>query len=146
MDRPPPHVHGKEGLLSPAAAFDRPPTVPSAHALAALIGLGLFCTAAALALYGALISEVGPGRALVVTYLNPVVALALGVGILGERAGPGAVAGLALILCGAWFATDGRLPQLARLSTQSRRMRMRHRGAPSQTGRATSVPHAARGT
>jgi drug/metabolite transporter (DMT)-like permease len=35
--------------------------------------------------YGALVSEVGPGRALVVTYLNPVVALTLGVGILGER-------------------------------------------------------------
>ena len=39
-------------LLSPTAAFDRPSAAPSAHALAALIALGLFCTAAALALYG----------------------------------------------------------------------------------------------
>jgi len=57
------------------------------------------------------------GRALVVTNLNPVVALALGVGLLGERPGAGAVAGLALILAGAWFATDGRLPKLASRST-----------------------------
>jgi drug/metabolite transporter (DMT)-like permease len=133
-------------LLSPAAAFERPSVVPSAHALVALIGLGLFCTAAALALYAALVSEVGAGRALVVTYLNPVVALALGVGILGERPGAGAVAGLALILCGAWFATDGRLPRLVRLSTQSRRMRLQYRGALTQTGPATRVPHAVRGT
>jgi len=97
-------------LLSAAAAFDRPSAAPSANALAALIGLGLFCTAAALALYAALVAEVGAGRALVVTYLNPVVALALGVGILGEHPGPGALAGLAVILCGAWLATAGRLP------------------------------------
>jgi EamA-like transporter family len=77
-----------------------------------LIGLGLFCTAAALALYAALVVEVGAGRALVVTYLNPLVALALGISILGEHPGTGALAGLALILCGAWFATDGRLPRL----------------------------------
>lgn len=133
-------------LLSPAAAFERPSAAPSAHALAALIGLGLFCTAAALALYAALVAEVGAGRALVVTYLNPVVALALGVGILRERPGAGALAGLALILCGAWFATDGRRPRLARPSTQSRPTRMQHRGALSQTERAMSVPHAARGT
>jgi drug/metabolite transporter (DMT)-like permease len=107
-------------LLSPAAALDRPAAAPSTHALSALIGLGLFCTAAALALYAALVAEAGAGRALVVTFLNPVVALALGICILGERPGAGAVAGLALILCGAWFATDSRLPRLARLPTPSR--------------------------
>jgi drug/metabolite transporter (DMT)-like permease len=103
-------------LLSPAAAFDRPAAVPSAHALAALIGLGLFCTAAALGLYAALVAEVGTGRALVVTYLNPVVAFALGVGILGEQPGAGALAGLALILTGAWSrpTSDSRASPAAR--------------------------------
>ena len=57
-----------------------------------------------------LIREVGPGRALVITYVNPVVAVALGVAILGERPGAGAVAGLLLILAGSWLSTDGRLP------------------------------------
>jgi hypothetical protein len=38
------------------------------------------------------------------------VAVALGVTILGERPGAGAVAGLLLILAGSWLSTDGRLP------------------------------------
>lgn len=132
-------------LLSPAAALERPAAAPSAHALAARIGLGLFCTAAALALYAALVTEVGAGRALVVTYLNPVVALALGISVLGEHTGAGALAGLALILCGARFATDGRPSSLARLSTPSRPTRLQHRWAFSHAGRAISVPHSARG-
>ena len=72
--------------------------------------LGLFCTAAAFVFYGALVAEAGPGRALVITYVAPVVAVALGVAVLGERPGSGAVAGLLLILAGSWLSTDGRLP------------------------------------
>jgi len=95
-------------LLTPVVAFDPPTDLPSGTALAALLGLGLLCTAAALALYGALVAEVGAGRALVVTYVNPLVAVALGMAILGERPGLGAGAGLVLILGGSWFATGGR--------------------------------------
>ena len=50
------------------------------------------------------------GRALVITYINPVVAVGLGVAILDERPGAGAIAGLLLILAGSWLSTDGRLP------------------------------------
>ncbi len=50
-----------------------------------------------------LITEVGAGKALVVTYINPVIAVALGVAILGERPGAGAIAGLLLILAGSWL-------------------------------------------
>ena len=71
---------------------------------------GLLCTAAAFVVFGRLIAEIGPGRALVITYVNPVVALALGMAVLGERPGPGAIAGLLLILAGSWLSTDGRLP------------------------------------
>ena len=49
-------------------------------------------------------------RAIVITYVSPVVAVALGVTVLGESLGAGAVAGLLLILAGSWLATDGRLP------------------------------------
>ncbi|MEA2403740.1 MAG: hypothetical protein QOE08_387 [Thermoleophilaceae bacterium] len=45
-----------------------------------------------------------------ITYVNPVVAVALGVAILDERPGAGAIAGLLLILAGSWLSTDGRLP------------------------------------
>jgi drug/metabolite transporter (DMT)-like permease len=56
------------------------------------------------------VSEVGAGRAVVITYVAPVVALALGVAVLGESPGPGAVVGLLLILAGSWISTDGRMP------------------------------------
>ena len=96
-------------FLAPLAAADPPTRLPSATAIVAIVVLGLLCTAAALVLYGVLIADVGARRALVVTYVNPVVAVALGVAILGEHPGGGAVAGLVLILAGTWLSTDGRL-------------------------------------
>ena len=42
-----------------------------------------------------------------ITYVAPVVAVALGVAVLGERPGVGAVAGLLLILAGSWLSTGG---------------------------------------
>ena len=45
-----------------------------------------------------------------ITYVAPVVAVALGVAVLDERPGAGAIAGLLLILAGSWLATGGRLP------------------------------------
>ena len=74
------------------------------------IVLGLLCTAAAFVIFTVLIREAGTSRATVITYVNPVVAVALGVSLLGERPGAGAVAGLLLILAGSWLSTDGRLP------------------------------------
>jgi drug/metabolite transporter (DMT)-like permease len=68
------------------------------------------CTAIAFLIFFRLITEVGPARATVITYINPVVALALGVAILGESVTAGAVVGLLLILAGSWLSTDGRLP------------------------------------
>jgi hypothetical protein len=104
--------------------------------------LGLFCTAAAFVLYGALVAEVGAGRALVVTYVNPVVAVGLGVAVLGERPGTGAVAGLLLILAGSWLSTDGRLPPgLAALVTRGRRPE-----ATDQAGTARAVASSERQT
>jgi drug/metabolite transporter (DMT)-like permease len=97
-------------FLTPAVALDPPSARLTAEAIVALGVLGVLCTAAAFVLYATLISEVGAGRALVITYINPVVAVALGVAILGEHPGAGAIAGLLLILAGSWLSTDGRLP------------------------------------
>jgi drug/metabolite transporter (DMT)-like permease len=103
-------------VLTPAALLAPPSHTPSTDAIVSIIILGLFCTAAAFVLFGALIGEVGPGRATVITYISPIVAVALGVAVLDERPGAGAVAGLLLILAGSWLSTDGRLPPgLARL-------------------------------
>lgn len=96
--------------LTPLAALTPPTSLPSSAALVSVVVLGLFCTAAAFVLFGRLVNEVGPGRATVITYVAPIVAVALGVSVLGERPGAGAVAGLLLILAGSWLSTDGRLP------------------------------------
>ena len=86
------------------AASQWPRAWPSDTALAAL---GVFCTAAAFVCWGALIATMGAGRALLVTYVNPVVAVIHGMALRGERPGLGAFAGLPLILTGSWLAADG---------------------------------------
>jgi drug/metabolite transporter (DMT)-like permease len=105
-----------------------PSAAPSSEAIAAIIVLGLLCTAVALVVFGWLVAEIGPGRALVLTYIAPVVAVALGVAVLDERPGAGAVAGLLLILAGSWLSTDGRLPPgpAALMARVRRRGRARH--------------------
>ena len=77
----------------------------SGGAIACVIALGLFCTAAAFVIFALLIREAGTSRATVITYVNPVVALALGVGLEGEHPGAGAIVGLLLILAGSWLGT-----------------------------------------
>jgi drug/metabolite transporter (DMT)-like permease len=111
-------------MLLPFGIGDFPSEVPSTDVVASVIVLGLVCSALAFLVFFRLIAEVGPSRATVITYVNPIVALALGVAILGEDVTAGAIAGLLLILAGSWLATDGRLPPgLAAMVTrvQSRR-------------------------
>jgi drug/metabolite transporter (DMT)-like permease len=97
-------------LLAIPALVSLPSEAPTPEAAFSLVFLGLVCTALAFIIFSVLIREAGPSRALVITYVNPVVAVALGIAILGERPGAGAVAGLLLILAGSWLSTDGRLP------------------------------------
>ena len=97
-------------LLAPTVALDPPHRVPSAGALGAVVVLGLLCTALAFVIFTVLIRDAGTSRATVITYINPVIAVGLGVVLLGERPGAGAVTGLLLILAGSWLATDGHLP------------------------------------
>jgi drug/metabolite transporter (DMT)-like permease len=94
-------------LLAPAAAWQLPRSMPSNRALLALVGLGVLCTAVALASYGVLVREVGPARALVVTYINPVIAVIAGVAVRSEHLGASMMLGLGLILAGSWLSTEG---------------------------------------
>ena len=77
----------------------------SSPALLSLVGLGAVCTALALALFFVLIREVGPQRALVITFVNPAVAVLLGVLLLGEPFTLGIGLGLPLVLIGCVLAT-----------------------------------------
>jgi drug/metabolite transporter (DMT)-like permease len=108
-------------LLTPFAAADLPDSVPSGDTLASIVALGLLCSALAFLFFFRLIAEVGPARATAITYVNPVVALALGVAILDESITAGVAVGLLLILAGSWLSTDGRLPPgLAGLAERAR--------------------------
>ncbi len=116
-------------ILAPLAVLTAPSRVPTAGAFASVAVLGLLCTALAFTLMAMLIAEIGASRAVVITYVNPVVALALGVAVLGERPGGGALAGLVLILAGSWLSTDGRLPPGLRRSPAFKRAPQRPDGA-----------------
>src|SRR5215475_557139 len=78
---------------------------PPARVIWSVIGLGVLCTTIAFLVFFALIEEVGPVRAPVITYVNPAVAIALGVLLLGEPFTVGIAVGFVLVLAGSVMAT-----------------------------------------
>jgi drug/metabolite transporter (DMT)-like permease len=70
-----------------------------------ILALAVICTVVAFTLFFALIKEIGPARAVVVTYINPAVALMLGVLALNEPFTLGLGIGFPLILLGSVLAT-----------------------------------------
>jgi drug/metabolite transporter (DMT)-like permease len=94
---------------APLAASRWPSSVPSGRVLLSVVGLAVVCTAIAFLVFFALIAEVGPVRATVITYLNPAVAAVLGVAVLGEHVTWGMGIGFVLVLTGCVLAT-GRSP------------------------------------
>lgn len=79
--------------------------VPSGQVVLAVGVLALVCTVFALLLFFALIREVGANRALVITFVNPAVAIVLGVVVLAEPVTVGMVVGFPLVLAGCVLAT-----------------------------------------
>jgi drug/metabolite transporter (DMT)-like permease len=111
-DLPPYGVVASSLLLSalvylPFAATSWPSRLPSAHVIESVLGLALVCTALAFLVFFALIAEVGPVRATVITYINPAVAAVLGITLLSEHLTTGMVIGFALVLVGCVLATGG---------------------------------------
>jgi drug/metabolite transporter (DMT)-like permease len=89
----------------PVAVVQRPAAMPPATTIGAVLALGLVCTALAFVAFFELIKEVGSTRATVITYLNPAVAVVLGVVFLGEPFTLGTALGFVLILAGSALAT-----------------------------------------
>ncbi|MFB4204712.1 DMT family transporter [Arhodomonas sp. KWT2] len=103
-------VTGSTALLAPVAlTVDHPWTlpVPSVAVVGAVAGLVVLSTALAYLLYFRILAVAGATNLLLVTFLIPVSAILLGVGILGERLGLRDVAGMAIIGLGL-AAVDGR--------------------------------------
>jgi drug/metabolite transporter (DMT)-like permease len=97
-------------IYAPLAATNWPAKMPSSHVVWSVVGLAVLCTALAFLVFFALIAEVGPVRATVITYVNPAVAGVLGVAVLNEHITAGMVLGFVLILGGCVLAT-GESPQ-----------------------------------
>ncbi|HOT23960.1 MAG TPA: EamA family transporter [Thermoleophilia bacterium] len=81
------------------------PATVSADTVGAVATLSLVCTVLAFVLHFALIREVGPARSTVITYVNPLVAVLLGVALLDEPFTTGIAVGLPLILLGSALGT-----------------------------------------
>jgi drug/metabolite transporter (DMT)-like permease len=80
-------------------------TEVSQEAIFSVIALGVLCSAIAFVGLFALIAEVGPTRTTVITYINPAVAIILGVIILSEPITTGIMIGFPLVLIGSVMAT-----------------------------------------
>jgi drug/metabolite transporter (DMT)-like permease len=79
-------------------------------AWASVAVLGVVCSALGFLVFFALLAEVGPARTTVITYVNPAVAVLLGVLTLGEPLTPGLVVGFPLVLIGSYLATRRSAP------------------------------------
>jgi drug/metabolite transporter (DMT)-like permease len=93
--------------LLPAAILWPPHGMPAPAALGAIAVLGVVCTVLGLVIFFQLIAEAGPSRASIITYVNPVVAVFVGVLFLHEHVGLMSLLGLLLILGGSWLAAGG---------------------------------------
>lgn len=125
------HLHGLPSLAVVAASLVvtatiyavpgllDPPRSLAAATLGAVAILALVCTALAFVIFFALIREVGPARSTVITYVNPLVAVLLGVVLLGEPFTTGIAVGMPLILIGSVLGTAPSLRQTERARTQS---------------------------
>ena len=92
-------------IYAPFAFISRPTETVPLNVWLAVAVLGAICTALAFILFFSLVAEVGPARTTVITYINPAVAVILGVIVLSEPITLGLVVGFPLILIGSYLAT-----------------------------------------
>jgi drug/metabolite transporter (DMT)-like permease len=92
-------------FYSPALFFLWPDRAVSTEAIYSLIGLGVFSTGIAFAVFFTVMAEIGPTRASLVTYMNTAFAVVLGIIILNEPLTVGIIVGLPLVLIGSYLAS-----------------------------------------
>jgi drug/metabolite transporter (DMT)-like permease len=92
-------------MVLPLGVWQLPSSTWSWEAALAMVPLGVLGTGLAIVLMATLAGRVGAPRASIAIYFLPIVAVILGVVVLGERVAPIALAGVALVLVGAWIAS-----------------------------------------
>lgn len=94
---------GAAVMLLPALPFSPVHAAPSVQVVLAMAALALICSALAYLLYFRLISDVGPTRALTVTFLIPLFALIWGAVFLNEHITLSTLAGCAAVVLATWL-------------------------------------------
>lgn len=107
-------------ILAPFALWWWPDVTPGLDAWGAVILLAVGCTGIAYVLYFRLIANVGPARAIAVTFLIPVFGMLWGAIFLSETVTLPMLLGCAIILGGTGLATGAlRLPAALRVRLRS---------------------------
>ena len=92
-------------IYAPFAFISRPTESVPMNVWLSVAVLGAVCTALTFILFFSLVAEVGPARTTVITYINPAVAVILGILVLSEPITLGLIIGFPLILLGSFLAT-----------------------------------------
>lgn len=99
------------------AAFTVPADIaagPTIEQWSSVLFLGVICSAVAFVAFFALIKEIGPARATLITYMNLLVAMILGVVFLQEPITQGILVGLPLVVIGSYLASQRRIAYVRR--------------------------------
>jgi drug/metabolite transporter (DMT)-like permease len=107
-------------VVAPLAWLSRPDDMPPATTLWAVLGLAVLCTGIAFVVFFALIADVGPARATLITFVNPAVAVVLGAIVLDEEITAATIGGFVLVLTGCFLATRPggvKAPEVAATAT-----------------------------
>lgn len=95
-------------LLAPAYAAWPGAAAFTLVSVASVIALAVVCSALALLMYFRLIADIGPARALTVTFLIPLFGILWGAMFLGEQLTPVMLGGAALVILATWMVAGQR--------------------------------------
>ncbi len=92
-------------LYLPIAGLSATSNHPTPKSVLAVITLAVVCTGLAFVVFFKLLDEIGPARAPLITFANPVVAVTLGALLLDEKVTLATLVGFVLVMTGCWLAT-----------------------------------------
>ena len=100
-------------VLAPLGGMLVPAVVPTPNVVFAMLALAIVCSSIAYLLYFRLIRDLGPTKAISVTFLIPLFGVAWGAIFFGESLNGGALAGGTIVLIGVALVLGVRIPGIS---------------------------------